>query len=344
MSSLKKINAAIIGATGYVGLDLVNILSNHPKVKIKYLCAQKNIGKRIQYFDKRIKKKLPKISNINDVNWNTINIVFTSLPTGESQKLIKKLIQYSNLKFIDLSADFRINDKNIFKKFYGFEHKAKNLLKDSIYSLSEFVKEKIKKRKIIACPGCYPTSIQIPLIPLLKQKLIKNNNIIIDSKSGYSGAGKNLKLKFKHKNLYSSIQSYGVLNHRHISEIDQELFNASGSKVKYTFTPHLIPTFRGLLSGIYVEMKKKITPKKIHNELVKFHRKNHFVKVSTFNKNIGTSNVINSNFCEISVCKVRLKNKILILSAIDNLIKGAGGQAVQNMNLIFGFRENLGLK
>tara|TARA_A100001015_G_scaffold182398_1_gene203012 strand:+ start:361 stop:990 length:630 start_codon:yes stop_codon:yes gene_type:complete len=197
MSSLKKINAAIIGATGYVGLDLVNILSNHPKVKIKYLCAQKNIGKRIQYFDKRIRKKLPKISNINDVNWNTINIVFTSLPTGESQKLIKKLIQYSNLKFIDLSADFRINDKNIFKKFYGFEHKAKNLLKDSIYSLSEFVKEKIKKRKIIACPGCYPTSIQIPLIPLLKQKLIKNNNIIIDSKSGYSGAGKNLKLKFK---------------------------------------------------------------------------------------------------------------------------------------------------
>ena len=121
----KKINIAIIGATGYVGLDLVNILSNHPKVKIKYLCAQRNIGKRIQYFDKRIRKKLPKISNINDVNWNTINIVFTSLPTGESQKLIKKLIQYSNLKFIDLSADFRINDKNIFKKYYGFEHKAK---------------------------------------------------------------------------------------------------------------------------------------------------------------------------------------------------------------------------
>ena len=178
----------------------------------------------------------------------------------------------------------------------------------------------------------------------MKQKLIKNNNIIIDSKSGYSGAGKNLKLKFKHKNLYSSIQSYGVLNHRHISEIDQELFIASGSKVKYTFTPHLIPTFRGLLSGIYVEMKKKITPKKIYNELVKFHSKNHFVKVSAFNKNIGTSNVINSNFCEISVCKIRLKNKILILSAIDNLIKGAGGQAVQNMNLIFGFRENLGLK
>jgi len=344
MSSLKKINAVVVGATGYVGLDLVNILSKHPKVKIKYLCAQRNIGKKIKNFDKRIKKKLPKISKINDVEWSQINVVFMSLPTGESQKLIKKLIKFKKLKFIDLSADFRIMDKNIFKKFYGFEHKAKGLLKQSIYSLSEFVKKEIKKRKIIACPGCYPTSIQIPLIPLLRKKLIKKNNIIIDSKSGYSGAGKNLKKKFKYKNLYSAIHPYGISNHRHLSEIDQELFKASKSLVNYAFTPHLIPTFRGLLSAMYVEKEKNITLKRIHKELIDFHKKNYFIKVAKINRSIGTENVINSNFCEISVCKLKFKNKVLILSAIDNLIKGAGGQAIQNMNLIFGFKENLGLK
>ena len=173
MSSVKKINAAVAGATGYVGLDLVYLLSNHPKVKLSYLCAKKNIGKKIQYFDKRIKKKLPKISKLSSVNWNSIDILFTSLPTGESQKLIKKLFKYEHLRFIDLSADFRIKNKNIYKKFYKSNHKAPNLIKHSIYSISEFVKNNIKKNKIIACPGCYPTSIQLPLVPLLKKKLIK---------------------------------------------------------------------------------------------------------------------------------------------------------------------------
>tara|TARA_A100001011_G_C14319123_1_gene849581 strand:- start:4531 stop:5565 length:1035 start_codon:yes stop_codon:yes gene_type:complete len=344
MSSVKKINAAVAGATGYVGLDLVYLLSNHPKVKLSYLCAKKNIGKKIQYFDKRIKKKLPKISKLSSVNWNSIDILFTSLPTGESQKLIKKLFKYEHLRFIDLSADFRIKNKNIYKKFYKSNHKAPNLIKHSIYSISEFVKNNIKKNKIIACPGCYPTSIQLPLVPLLKKKLIKKNNIIIDSKSGFSGAGKNLKKKFSHKNLFSSIQVYGLPKHRHISEIDQEINKTIRSRVKYVFTPHLLPTFRGLLSAIYVEKNKGITVKKIHSELNQFYKKSFFIKIAALNKTIGTGNVINTNFCEISVCSLREKSKILILSAIDNLIKGAGGQAVQNMNLIFGYKENLGLR
>tara|TARA_B100000945_G_scaffold275915_1_gene240212 strand:- start:7 stop:1047 length:1041 start_codon:yes stop_codon:yes gene_type:complete len=346
MSLKKKINVAVAGATGFVGLDLVNILSKHPKVKIKYLCAQKKIGKSISNFDKRIKKKLPKISKIDNVKWNEVNILFTSLPNGESQKLIKKLIKYDNLKFIDLSADFRIQNKFIYKKFYGLEHVAVDLINRSMYSVSEFIKNKIKysNKRIIACAGCYPTSIQIPLIPLLKKKLIKKNNIIIDSKSGYSGAGKNLKNKFKHKNLYSAIHPYGILKHRHLSEIDQELFRASNSTVGYSFTPHLIPTFRGLLSAIYVEKKNNVSINKIYRELTNFHKKNYFIKIAKFNKNIGTENVINTNFCEVSICKLRLKNKFLILSALDNLIKGAGGQAIQNMNIIYGFKENLGLK
>ncbi len=344
MSSLKKINAAVAGATGYVGLDLVYLLSKHPKVKLSHLCATKNIGKKIQHFDKRIKKKLPKISKLSSVNWNLVDILFTSLPTGESQKLIKKLFKYKHLKFIDLSADFRIKNKNIYKKFYKSNHKAADLIKHSIYSISEFVKNDIKNNKIIACPGCYPTSIQLPLIPLLKKKLIEKDNIIIDSKSGFSGAGKNLKKKFKHKNLFSSVQVYGLPNHRHVSEIDQEINKVIRSQVNYVFTPHLLPTFRGLLSAIYVKKKRGISTKKIHSELNQFYKKSFFIKIAALNKTIGTGNVINTNFCEISVCSLREKNKILILSAIDNLIKGAGGQAVQNMNLIFGYNENLGLK
>ncbi len=341
--SLKKINIAVAGATGYVGLDLIKFLSKHPKANIKYLCAQKKIGKKIQFFDTRIKKKLPKIISLKSVEWNKVNILFTALPTGESQILAKNL-KNKKIKIIDLSADFRLSDKFTYKKFYKKRHKASELISKSIYSVSEFVKKDIKKYNIIACPGCYPTSIQLPLIPLLKKKLINKRNIIIDSKSGYSGAGKNLKKKFSHKNLYSSIHAYGVFKHRHTSEIDQEFHKISKTKINYTFVPHLIPTFRGMLSSIYVEPSNGITVKRIYRELKKYHKNNFFVKILNLNKNIGTENVLNTNFCEISVCKLKEKNKILILSAIDNLVKGAAGQAIQNMNLIFGLPENTGIK
>ena len=270
-------------------------------------------------------------------------MLFTSLPTGESQKIFKKLSKFKRLKLIDLSADFRLKKISVFKKFYGKEHIAKDLLSNSLYSVSEFVKSKISKFKLISCPGCYPTSIQLPLIPLLQKKLIKKKNIIIDSKSGYSGAGKNLKKKFKHKNLFSSIHSYGISKHRHRSEIDQELSKIS-KNIDYIFTPHLIPTFRGMLSTIYLDLENGVTINKVHKELKKFHKKNYFIKVLKINKNIGTENVINTNFCEISVCSSNIKNRLIILSAIDNLMKGAAGQAVQNMNLTFGLKESMGLK
>ena len=340
--SVKKINIAVVGATGYVGLDLIKFLSKHPRVKIKYLCAQKKIGKKIQFFDNRIKKKLPRISNLKSVNWKEIDILFTALPTGESQ-LLAKTLKNKKVKIIDLSADFRLSNKSLYKKFYNNEHKAVDLIKKSIYSVSEFVRKDIKKYKIIACPGCYPTSIQLPLLPLIEKNLVKKKNIIIDSKSGYSGAGKNLKKRFNHKNIYSSIHAYGIFKHRHTSEIDQEFSKISNSKVNYNFVPHLIPTFRGMLSTIYVEKTNGVTTKKIYNELKKYHKKNYFIKIAPLNKNLGTENVLNTNFCEISLCSLKDKNKLLILSAIDNLVKGAAGQAVQNMNVIFGYKENLGL-
>ena len=223
------------------------------------------------------------------------------------------------------------------------KHKSADLLKYSLYSITEFVKKELKKYKIISCPGCYPTSIQIPLIPLIKKKLIKNKDIIIDSKSGYSGAGKNLKKKFKHKNIFSSIHAYNIYRHRHCSELDQQ-FSKINKKVDYIFTPNLIPTFRGMLSSIYVNVQDGITVQKVHSSLKKYHKNNFFVKVLPLNRDLGTENVINTNYCEISVCKLKNKKRLLILSAIDNLIKGAAGQAVQNMNILYGFNENSGLK
>ena len=340
-----KINVAIIGATGFTGLDLVYLLSKHSQVKILYLCATKNLGKKISFFDKRIKKKLPKISSLNSINWDKLDLVFLSLPNGGAQKIIKtKFYKYEHLKFIDLSADFRLTNYKHYFKTYKKDHKAKNLIKYSLYCISEFIKKEIKNFRIISNPGCYPTSIQLALIPLIKKNLIKFNNITIDSKSGYSGAGKNLEKKFKHKNLYSSTYAYNVKDHRHICEIDQEFKTKTKRTVNFTFNPHLLPTFRGILSSIYFNTNKNITASKLRNYLFKYYKKSKFVKILKLNSQIGSGNVLNTNNLEISVCQTRFKNKIVIFSAIDNLVKGASGQAIQNMNLLYRLPESLGLK
>ena len=341
----KKLNIAVIGATGYTGLDLVLYLSKHPKVKILNLCATKNLGKKISYFDKRIKKKLPKISSIKRIKWSELDLVFLSLPNGEAQKIIKKnYFKNINLKFIDLSADFRITNPKLYEKVYNLKHKAKKLLKYSLYSIPEFNKSKINKYRIISNPGCYPTSIQIPLIPLIKKKFIKLDNITIDSKSGYSGAGKNLEKKFNHKNLYSSTFAYSTKNHRHIYEMEQQFFKYSKKKINFTFNPHLLPTYRGILSSIYIYGAGGKSANFLRNYLIKYYKKSNFIKILKLNSPLGSGNVLNTNNCEISICETRIKNKYIIFSAIDNLVKGASGQAIQNMNLMYKFPEFLGLK
>ena len=259
--------------------------------------------------------------------------------------IIKKLFnKYKHLRFIDLSADFRITDPLIYKKNYKKKHKAVSLIKNSIYSISEFVQHDIKNYRIVANPGCYPTSIQIPLIPLIKNNLISLKNIIIDSKSGYSGAGKKLEKKFTHKNLYHSTFAYSPKTHRHVVEIDQEIKKLTSKKINFSFNPHILPTFRGILSCIYVDLKRRISARKIKKVLDRYYKSHNFIKILKFNTNLGSGNVLNSNNCEISVCETRLKNKIVIFCAIDNLVKGASGQAIQNMNLLFKFNERLGLK
>tara|TARA_B100001248_G_scaffold17733_1_gene11740 strand:- start:4155 stop:5192 length:1038 start_codon:yes stop_codon:yes gene_type:complete len=345
MPNTKKINIAIVGATGYTGLDLISMLSIHPKVNILYLCATKNIGKKINLFDKRIKKNLPRISSIDKIDWGKLDLVFLSLPNGEAQKLIKKTYdKYKKLKYIDLSADFRISNPKIYFQNYKIKHKAQKLIKDSIYSISEFKKKIIRNFRIISNPGCYPTSIQIPLIPLILENSIKINNITIDSKSGYSGAGKNFEKKFNHKNLYNSVYAYGVKNHRHICEIDQEFYKITKRKVNFSFNPYLLPTFRGILTSIYLDTNKKNSAISLLKILKKYYKNSKFVKILNLNSQIGSGNVLNTNNCEISICESRIKNKIIIFSALDNLVKGASGQAIQNMNLLFKFPEELGLK
>ena len=339
---MPKLNALVAGSTGYIGVQLIKLLVKHRYINIKFLCGNSSVGKNIKIYDKSLSKyKLPKIVKFNKKLLNDVQIVFTALPNGEAQDLSKHLSK--NHTLIDLAADFRLNKASDYLKWYKQKHRAPKLIKKSIYLLPEINRKEIKKYNIISCPGCYPTSILLPLIPLFKKNLIKFNNIIIDSKSGYSGAGRGVHKKYKDKNLYESLSAYGVGFHRHNSEIDQMLKKFTKKKFQFSFTPHLSPMFRGILSTIYLDLENKITPNTIYNELSKFYKNKKFVKVLKRDSLVSTNNVINTNNCYISICKSKYKNKVIILSAIDNLIKGGAGQAVQNLNIKFNFPEKTGL-
>ncbi len=339
---MPKLNVLIAGSTGYIGIELIKLLSKHKNVKIRYLCGNTSVGKKISFFDKSlILKNLPKIVKFKKEYLKHIDIIFTALPNGEAQIISKKL--NNNNVLIDLSADFRLIKSSDYFKWYKKKHKAKENIKKSIYALPEITKKKVKRFNIISCPGCYPTSILLPIIPIIKKKLIYTNNIVIDSKSGYSGAGRGIHKKFKHKNLYESLSAYGVGFHRHNSEIEQELKHNTNTKINFTFTPHLSPMFKGILSTIYLNLKPGVSINKIQDALKEFHKMNEFVKILNINTLISTNDVINTNNCYISINKTRDKKKIIILSAIDNLIKGGAGQAIQNMNFKFNFKKNEGL-
>ena len=339
---MPKLNALIAGSTGYIGVQLIKLLIKHKNISIKYLCGNSSVGKKISYFDKSLSnKKLPKIVKFNKNLLKDIDVVFTALPNGEAQDISKLLDKDTTL--IDLAADFRLKKGSDYLKWYKQKHRATNLIKKSIYSLPEINGKQIKKYQIISCPGCYPTSILLPLVPLFKKRLIKFKNIIMDSKSGYSGAGRGVHKKNKNKNLYESLSAYGVGFHRHNSEIDQFLRKFTNKKIDFSFTPHLTPMFRGILSTIYVELEPKVTQSKLIKSLNAFYKKDNFIKVLKANTLISTNDVINTNNCYISICKTKYKNKLIILSAIDNLLKGGAGQAVQSLNIKFNFPKKTAL-
>ena len=339
---MSKLNVLIAGSTGYIGIQLIKLLVKHPNVNIKYICGNSSVGKSITVYEKSLKKfKLPKIVKFNKKLIDQIDIVFTALPNGEAQIISKVLNKKTVL--IDLAADFRLEKASEYLKWYKLKHKAIHNIKKSIYALPEITGNKVKDFSIIACPGCYPTSIILPLLPLIKKNLIKSNNIIIDSKSGFSGAGRSVHKKYRNKNLYESLSVYGISSHRHNSEIEQTLKKYTSKDLEFTFTPHLTPMFRGILSTIYVDLNKSSSISKLNYELKRFYKNHPFVKVKDQNTMLSTNDVIGSNNCFISVCKTKEKNKAIIISVIDNLIKGGAGQAVQNLNIKYNFPISRGL-
>ena len=339
---MSKLNVLVVGSTGYIGVQLIKLLIKHKYINIKYLCGNSSIGKKISDYDKSLTSiKLPKIIRFNKKLLNNVDVVFTALPNGEAQDISRYLNKKNIL--IDLGGDFRLKKASEYLKWYKQKHRAINLIRKSIYSLPEINGQDVKKFNIISCPGCYPTSILLPLVPLIKYGLIKVNNIIMDSKSGYSGAGRGVHNKNKNKNLYDSLSAYGVGFHKHNPEIDQMLKKFTKNKINFIFTPHLSPMFRGILSTIYVDLNNNTTQTKVIKTLKDFYKNKNFVKILKKNSVISTNDVINSNNCFISVCKTKLNNRIIIISAIDNLIKGGAGQAIQNLNLRFNFPLKTGL-
>ena len=339
---MEKLNILVAGSTGYIVIELIKLLIKHKKVNIKYLCGNSSIGKKISSYDKSLKIiKLPKIIKFQEKLLDDVDVIFTALPNGEAHKISNKLRKHNTL--IDLSADFRLKKAKTYLKYYKIKHKAIKNIKKSIYALPEITKKKIKDYKIISCPGCYPTTALIPLIPLIKKNIVHKKNIIIDSKSGYSGAGRGVHNKYKNKNLYESLSAYGIKTHRHNSEIQQELNIETGKKVEFIFTPHLSPMFRGILTTIYCTTTKNHNINSILTLLKKFYKNEMFVKILKKNSLISTNDVINTNKCLISICESKQKNQIIILSALDNLIKGGGGQAIQNLNIKFNFDKTMGL-
>ena len=333
---MPKLNALVAGSTGYIGVQLIKLLVKHKYINIKYLCGNTSVGKKISNYDKTLSdKKLPTIIKFDKKLLKDVDVVFTALPNGEAQDISNHLTK--NITLIDLAADFRLEKGSEYLKWYKQKHRAVNLIKRSLYSLPEINGHNLNKYQIISCPGCYPTSILLPLIPLFKKNLVKVRNIIMDSKSGYSGAGRGVHKKYKDKNLYESLSAYGVGFHRHNSEIDQMLKKFTKKNMSFNFTPHLTPMFRGILSTIYIDLEKGVTQSKVIKTLNDFYKKDDFVKILKADSLISTNDVIDTNNCYISVCKSKYKDKIIILSAIDNLIKGGAGQAVQNLNIKFRF-------
>jgi len=334
-----KYKVAVLGSTGYVGMELVKILSNHSNVDINFLGSetlqgsfQKNIDNTKEY------NYLPLLSSNKNFNAEDSDFVFLALPHAISNKYVKKFI--NKTKIIDLSADFRLDNFQDYESNYGNEHECKEYLSKFIYGLAEINRNKIINSDNIAVPGCYPTSVLLPLIPLIKNNLIDTNNIIIDSKSGYSGAGKKFDFnKMKSKNDYN-FYNYNTNNHRHVAEIKQELKkHNSQNEVLFSFNPHILPNFRGMISTIYCNLNNNIKKSDITNLFKEFQNINPFIKFITDDEILDFFSIQNSNYCKIKLFEHYSDDKIIIVSAIDNLIKGAAGQAVQCFNIAENIEE-----
>lgn len=338
----KKIKIAILGASGYTGAELLRILLRHPAAEIVALTADRKAGELIDaVFPHLAGFGLPRLVTIADVDWAGVELVFCALPHATTQEVVAKLPRH--LKVVDLSADFRLRDPADYAKWYGHEHHALDLQAEAVYGLTEIARGQIAKARLIANPGCYPTSALLPLIPLLEAGLIDDKSIIIDAKSGVTGAGRAAKEGSLFAEVSEGMHAYGVASHRHGPEIEQSLADAAGHPVPVTFTPHLMPMNRGMLSTIYVQTAPGKTADDLREVLAGRYKAEPFVRVVPKGVVPQTRHVRGSNLCLIGVVADRVPGRVILLSVIDNLVKGASGQAVQNMNLICGLPETMGL-
>ncbi len=338
------IKAAILGATGYTGVELVRLLSAHPAAELACLISGSSVGSAYSkihpQFYGRVDLELEEL-NIEQIS-AVADVVFCALPHGQSALVASELYK-KGLKVIDLSADYRLKDSTLYPEWYNLEHPAAELLGEAVYGLPELYKKNIVKANILANPGCYPTSILLALAPLLSSKIIKPGSIIVDAKSGVSGAGRAPKQPFHFPDCTENFKAYQVASHQHTAEIEQELSLLAGEELKVTFTPHLVPMVRGILSTIYAEAAVEINQAELEDILEDFYCGCPFVRVLKTPALPETRMVRGSNFCDIAVKYDIRTNRIIVLAAIDNLVKGASGQAVQNMNIMCGLEENTGL-
>ncbi len=340
-----KIRIGVLGASGYTGADLVRLALLHPRMEITTLTANTHAGKSMaEVFPHFSFVDLPRLTTIEDADWGSVDAVFCGLPHGTTQEITRSVLsKHPKVRFIDMSADFRLRNPETYKAWYGSDHAAMDLQVEAVYGLTEHYRTAIRDARLVACPGCYPTATLLALLPLASSGRIDVSDIVIDAKSGVSGAGRGLKQNLLFTEAGEGLSPYSVGKHRHAPEIEQEISKASGQDVIVNFTPHLIPMSRGELCTIYVRLAGGSSADDIRAELMDAYREESFVHVAPAGILPQTQNVRGSNYCQIGVVPDRIPGRAIVISVIDNLVKGSAGQAVQNFNLMFDIEETTGL-
>jgi N-acetyl-gamma-glutamyl-phosphate reductase len=344
---MNLLKAAIAGATGYSGEELIRLLIRHPGIELSCVTSRSHTGQRLEQLFPRFQAHRYSglafsPSDPGEIVASGAQIAFLALPHGAAAPFAEALIE-ADVRVIDLSADFRIKDPAVYRDFYGHEHPAPELLPMSVYGIPELYRAQMREAQLVASAGCYPTSIILPLHPLLKAGLIDPASIVVSSMSGVSGAGRNVAAEYLYAECNENARPYGVPKHRHLGEIEQELSNAAGAPVIINFTPHLIPVTRGILSTIYAMPRPGVAPEAITHALEGAYGNEIFIRLQGEKGTVELKNVTHSNFLDIAWRHDPRTGRIILMSAEDNLVKGASGQAVQNMNAMCGWAEATGL-